>query len=185
MSRRKRPLFAALVIRGPGRCPGGRACRLTGGSVSAAPARWSLIAAVNSIANPHVYGHHEVATAGEPGSYTWTTTNVTGSAGIARYSGASGLDGPASKAAGAASASGTVPSVTTTTADAMLVGCMGIDSGSATLTSPSGLSQAWELTVRSSELADGVQDQAGASGAKTWTFASPDWAGLLVALRPR
>jgi hypothetical protein len=160
---------------------------LTGGSVTAAPAGWSPIASVTGASNPRVFGYYKVATASEPADYTWTTTSVTGSAGIARYSGASGLDGAAtSDASNIAATSAALPEVTTTTANVMLVGCMGINSGSTTITAPSGLTQAWELGVRVSELDDGVQATAGASGTKTWTFsASRAWAGWLVGLRPR
>jgi PKD repeat protein len=159
---------------------------LTGGAVNGAPAGWSPIASATGATNPKVYGYYKVATASEPAGYTWTTTSVTGSAGIARYSGASGLDGPAtSEASNTATTSAAVPGVTTTTANVMLVGCMGINSGTTTITAPSSLTQAWELGVRASELADGPQAAAGASGVKTWTFsASRAWAGWLVGLRP-
>jgi myo-inositol-hexaphosphate 3-phosphohydrolase len=161
---------------------------LNGGTVTATgvPAGWTRLAAVTTIANPKVYGYYKVATASESASYLWTTTSTTSGGGIARYSGASGLDTVATSATGAAASSGTVPAVTTTTSNAMLVGCMSVNSSSATLTSPAGMTQAVETGARRLEVADGIQPITGSSGAKTWTFsAAREWAGWLVALRPK
>jgi myo-inositol-hexaphosphate 3-phosphohydrolase len=161
---------------------------LNGGTIgtTGAPAGWTRLAAVTTIANPKVYGYYKVATASEPASYAWTTTSTTSGGGIGRYSGASGLDTAATSATGAAASAGTVPAVTTTTANAMLVGCMSVNSSSATLTSPAGMAQAVETGARRFELADGIQAAAGPSGTKRWTFSSArEWAGWLVALRPK
>ncbi|WP_306926939.1 phytase [Arthrobacter globiformis] len=161
---------------------------LNGGSVTAtgAPAGWTRLAAVTAIANPKVYGYYKVATASESASYSWTTTSTTSGGGIARYSGASGLDTAATSASGAAASAGTVPAVTATAANAMLVGCMSVNSASVTLTSPAGMTQAVEAGARRFEIADGIQPIAGPSGAKTWNFsAAREWAGWLVALRPK
>jgi hypothetical protein len=68
----------------------------------------------------------------------------------------------------------------------MLVGCMSVNSSSATLAPPAGMVQAVETGARRFEVADGIQATAGPSGAKTWTFsAAREWAGWLVALRPK
>ena len=161
---------------------------LTGGTIGAAgvPAGWTGLASVTSIANPKVYGYFKVATASEPAEYAWTTSSTTSGGGIARYSGASGPDAAATSASGAAAAAGTVPAVATTTANAMLVGCMSVNSSSVTLTSPDGMNQAVETGARRFELADGIQATAGAGGAKTWKFsAAREWAGWLAALRPK
>lgn len=161
---------------------------LTGGTIGAAgvPAGWTGLATVTSIANPKVYGYFKVATASEPAEYAWTTSSTTSGGGIARYSGASGPDAAATSASGAAAAAGTVPAVATTTANAMLVGCMSVNSSSVTLTSPDGMNQAVETGARRFELADGIQATAGAGGAKTWKFsAAREWAGWLAALRPK
>lgn len=161
---------------------------LNGGSVTATgvPAGWIRLAAVTTISNPKVYGYYKVATASESAGYSWTTTSTTSGGGIARYSGASGLDTAATSAAGAAASSGTVPGVTSTTANAMLVGCMSVNSSSASLNPPGGMAQAVEAGARRFEVADGIQAIAGPSGAKTWTFsAAREWAGWLVALRPK
>lgn len=161
---------------------------LTGGTIAAAgvPAGWTVLASVTNIANPKVYGYYKVATASEPADYAWTTTSTTSGGGIARYTGTSGPDAAATTGSGAAASSGTIPAVTTTAANAMLVGCMSVNSSSVTLTSPAGMSQAVETGARRFEVADGIQAAAGASGAKTWNFsAAREWAGWLVALRPK
>jgi hypothetical protein len=161
---------------------------LNGGSIGAAgvPAGWTLLASQTSLANPKVYGYYKVATSAEPVDYSWTTSSVASGGVIARYSGASGLDTTATSASGAAAASGTVGQVTTTTANAMLVGCMSVNSSSVTLSSPAGMTEVVETGDRRFELADGLQPTAGPSGTKTWTFsAAREWAGWLVALRPR
>jgi hypothetical protein len=158
---------------------------LNGGSIGAAPAGWTPLASVTALANPKVYGYSKVATSSEPASYSWTTSSTTSGGSITRYSGASGLDTSATSDSGPAASSGSVPGVTTTTDNAMLVGCMSVNSSSVTLTSPTGMSQAIETGARRFEFADGIQATAGASGAKTWTFsAAREWAGWLAALRP-
>ena len=161
---------------------------LNGGSMrtEGVPAGWSPLASLTSLANPKVYGYFKVATSDEPTEYVWTTTSTTGGGVVARYSGAAGLDAAPASASGAAASSGTVGPVTTTTANAMLVGCMGVNSSSATLSSPAGMTEIVETGARRFELADGLQPTAGPSGTKTWTFSSArEWAGWLVALRPR
>jgi hypothetical protein len=159
---------------------------LTGGSISAAPTGWTLMPGTPpAVSNPRVYGYYKVASGAEPTDYRWTASSAGGGA-IARYSGALGLDTTVVPASGAAAASGTVGQVTTTTANAMLVGCMGVNSGSVTLSSPSGMAEVAETGARRFELADGLQPTAGPSGAKTWTFSSSrEWGGWLLALRPR
>ncbi len=53
------------------------------------------------------------------------------------------------------------------------------------ITSPGGMSQAWDVGGKRHELADRIQATAGPSGDKTWTFsAGREWAGWLAALRP-
>ena len=140
---------------------------LSGGTIGAAgvPAGWTPLASVTAVANPRVYGYYKVATSSEPASYSWTTSSTSSGGSITRYSGASGLDTPAKSASGAAASSGSVPEVTTTTQNAMLVGCMSVNSSSATLTSPNGMSQVVETGARKFEFADGIQATSGASGA--------------------
>ena len=166
---------------------------LTGGQVTATgvPTGWVRIAAVTTLSSPHVLGYYRVAGTAEPTSYRWTLGSaVTGGAGIARYTGVSTtspLAATTTSATGAAATTGTVPGVTTAAAGSMLVGCMGVNSSSTTLgiTSPTGMSQAWDIGGRRSELADGARAASGSTGARTWTFsAAREWAGWLAALRP-
>jgi hypothetical protein len=161
---------------------------LSGGSIASAgvPAGWTVMAAQTSLANPKVYGFYKIATGAEPANYVWTTSSVKGGGVIARYSGAVGLDTAATSASGASAASGTVGQVTTLTTNAMLVGCMSVNSSTTALSSPAGMSEVVETGERRFELADGFQPTAGPSGPKTWAFsAAREWAGWLVALRPR
>jgi hypothetical protein len=163
---------------------------LNGGQVATTgvPAGWSRIAGVTGVANPHVFGYSKVATATEPASYRWALGSaVTSGAGIARYSGASGLDAAATTASGASGTTAAVPAPATTRPDAMLVGCMGVNSASTatTIASPNTMGQAWDIGGKRHELADGLQPTAGASESRTWTFnVSRAWAGWLAALRP-
>ena len=143
------------------------------------------MAAQTSLANPKVYGFYKVATSAEPADYAWTTSSVKSGGAIVSYSGATSLDTPAAAASGASATSGTVGPVTTTTANAMLVGCMSANSSTLTFASPGGMTEVVETGERRFELADGLQPTAGPSGTKTWTFnAAREWAGWLVVLRP-
>lgn len=159
----------------------------SGATVATAPSGWTRFAAATGVSNPKVYGYYKVAGSSEPSSYGWTfSSSVTSSGGIARYTGATGLDGTTSVAAGALASSGTVPGVTTATAGAMVMGCMGINSGSTSvlITGPTGMSAAWDLAGKRQEFDDALQPTAGATGSRTWQFSSGrDWAGWLAALR--
>lgn len=166
---------------------------LNGGGVSLSgiPAGWEPIASVTSIANPRVFGYYKVAGVSEPANYTWTlASSVANSAGIARYSGvdaAQPFAGTASSATGASSTTATLPGVTTSVANAQLIGCMAANSSSASLliTAPAGMSEAWNLAGKRQELADHALAVAGDSGTRSWTFSGArEWAGWLVALRP-
>jgi hypothetical protein len=163
---------------------------LNGSSVAStgAPAGWTRFAAVTGVSNPRVYGYYKVATAAEPASYHWTYgSSVISSGGIARYTGARGLDTAASTASGASSTTATVAGVTTSSANTMLIGCAGINSGSTsvTITGPSGLTEAWDLGGKRTEYDDGVRPAAGFSGDQTWTLSSGrEWAAWLIALKP-
>jgi hypothetical protein len=96
------------------------------------------------------------------------------------------LDTPSVTGSGALAASASLPGVTTATAHAMIVGCVGVNSSSLTviISSPAGMTEAWDIGGKRNELADGAQAVAGPTGTRTWTFSSArDWAGWLVALR--
>ncbi|MET3204895.1 UNVERIFIED_ORG: hypothetical protein ABIB21_001689 [Arthrobacter sp. UYEF13] len=166
---------------------------LNGSTVSAAPTGWTQFAAITSIANPHLYGYYHVMGSSEPASYTWTTAgSVASGGGISCYSGVNTttpLDTTASVAASATAAStGSVPGVTTTTAGAMLVGAIAINSSNTTIAiaGPSDMAEVYDLGGKRTELDDGLQATAGSSGSKSWVWSSGslrEWAGWLVALR--
>jgi myo-inositol-hexaphosphate 3-phosphohydrolase len=165
---------------------------LNGTKVSSAPAGWTRIGAVEALSNPRIYGYYRVAGSSEPAQYVWTLGSSQANAGgIARYSGVSTqapLDVQPQTAYGAAATSGTVPGVTTMTPNAMLIGCMAINSSSTavSITSPSGMAETWDIGGKRHEFSDAVQAASGPSGDKTWRFSSGrEWAGWLSALRPQ
>ena len=165
---------------------------LNGGTVTAngAPIGWSTIASVPGVTNPKVYGFYRVVGTSEPLSYTWTlSSSVKNGAGIARYVGVDPvqpLAGGPTTASGASGTSAVLPSLTTAASNTMLVGCVGINSSStgAQITSPAGMTQAWDIAGKRQELADGPVGPAGPTNTRTWLFSqSRAWAGWLVALR--
>ncbi|MET3708990.1 Ig-like domain-containing protein [Arthrobacter sp. UYEF6] len=185
------------TITKPASAAAGQVCvaslALNGSTVSAAPTGWTQFAAITSIANPHLYGYYHVMGSSEPASYTWTTAgSVASGGGISCYSGVNTttpLDTTASVAASATAAStGSVPGVTTTTAGAMLVGAVAINSSNTTIAiaGPSDMAEVYDLGGKRTELDDGLQATAGSSGSKSWVWSSGslrEWAGWLVALR--
>jgi len=146
---------------------------------------------VTGIANPRIFAYVRVAGDAEPASFTWTlASSVASGAGIARYSGVdrtTPLDGLASTATGASSTTATVPGVSTTSANAVLVGGIALNTSSSTITitSTSGMTAAWDIAGKRNELADQLVATAGPTGSRSWQFsASREWASYLVALRP-
>ena len=155
------------------------------------PTGWIPIAAVTGISNPRIYGYVHVAGSSEPASYEWKLNSaVAAGAGIARYSGvnpADPLDGPASVATGAASTTATIPGVTTTTANAVIVGGVAFNTSSTTIgiTPTGGMATGWDIGGKRNVLADEFLPLAGPTGSRSWVLtASRAWAGWLVALRP-
>lgn len=162
---------------------------LNGTSVANAgvPAGWTRFATTTGTGqtNPRVYGYYKVAGLDEPADYHWSyTSSVTSSGGIARYVGAAAPAPQPSIASGASATTATLPG-TITTANAMLVGCMGINSSSSavTIAAPPGMSQAWDLNGKRQQLDDSPLPVAGETGPRTWTFSQPrEWAGWLISL---
>ena len=145
-----------------------------------------------NISNPHLYSYYHVTSSGEPASYTWTLASaVTGSGGVARYSGvdtSNPSDAPVSVISSATAVSGlTVPAVTTVSSGALLVGGAAINSSSASvvITAPGGMTEKWDLGGKRQEYDDAPQASPGSSGDKTWAFSAPrEAAAWLAALRP-
>src|SRR3990172_2059931 len=152
------------VARPAGTAPGDTlvAClTLNGSSIASGgvPSGWSAMTVASTLSNPRVFGYSGVPGPWERGSYSWLLPgSVTNGAGTARYTGVdapSPLDGAPSSAGGLSGSPPTVPSVTTASAGSMLVGCLGINSGSTSvlITSPAGMTEAWGVGGRRGGLA--------------------------------
>jgi RHS repeat-associated protein len=157
------------------------------------PAGWTLVRSdVNgTIQTLAIYWR--AAGGSEPASYTFTFGAAVNAAtaGIVAYSGVdttTPIDVSGGQA-NTASTSVTAPSVTTTVANAMVVGFFGLDND-ATFTPPSGMTERWDLDVQgtndeASEAADVVKATAGATGTKVATATVSDTSiGQLIALKP-
>ena len=168
------------------------ACVATNGaniSAGGVPTGWSSIASVTGASNPRVFGYYKVATQSEPADYRWTlASSVTSGGGIARYAGSTGLDGSGTTAFSTlATTSATIPGPTTLSSGAMLVGCLAINSSSTTttITTPTGMTEAWDIGGKRHEVTDALQAVPGTGASRTWTFSSSrSWAGWMVPLRP-
>jgi hypothetical protein len=165
----------------------------SGASITA-PSGWTLISRLNSSNNVSVASYYHVVTNGgsEPSSYTWTfDSSLTASGGILRYVGVDTTDPIDASTAGAGnSSSPTAPSVTTTSANELVVALFGSDS-TGTFTPPSGMTERYDVhntigpAAPATEAADVTQASAGATGAKTATATvSARWVAQLIALNP-
>ncbi|SDC49405.1 PKD domain-containing protein [Geodermatophilus telluris] len=165
-------------------------------SVATVPAGWTPVltapVAVHSGARLFAYAHVVGDPAAEPASWTWQLSAAQKwNAGMTAFRGVdttTPFDSPASTAVqtGYTSAALTVPGVTTTTAGALLVGGIGLDSSATAVTPPAGMTEAWESSgAQVAELAHRTTAAPGATGPATWTLgkgtASGGW---LRALRP-
>ena len=179
-------------------------CAVTGsrtasGDTLTPPAGWNTAALVkDGSTNGVVTGlYWRVATGGESSTYTWTCT--AGTAG--RIGGAmqrvSGVDSTTPMDVAAASASLTAvagttidsPTITTVTANALLVGVGSVNaSASATLTPPGSMAQINTTTGvgRRQTWATEAKAVAGATGTRTWTSSTTGLqrAAIIAALRP-
>lgn len=168
------------------------AVTVRGSPAITAPAGWTLIRSDQSGFTVKQSLYYKVAGASEPGSYTWTFASSQGAAGgIVAFSGVD-TSSPVDASSGA-TGSGTAitaPSLTTTAADARLVGFFGM-SNLATATPPTGMTERLDVsstagTYRASlEAADEPLGAAGSTGSRTATStATQTNVGQLVALRP-
>ncbi|MBB3083226.1 PKD domain-containing protein [Geodermatophilus sabuli] len=165
-------------------------------SMAAVPAGWTSVltapVAVHSGARVFVYHHVVAGPAAEPTSWTWQlSTAQKWNAGMTAFAGvdnATPFESPASTAvqSGYTTPGLSVPGVTTSTAGAMVVGGIGLDSSATPVTPPTGWAEAWESSgAQVAELAHLALPQAGATGPATWTLGkSTASGGWLRALRP-
>jgi hypothetical protein len=162
--------------------------------VTSAPAGWSTVLAPRSastMARLFVYYHVVTDASTEPATYTWQLSSAQKwNAGLADFQGVDPTT-PFDTAASGATAFGTstiaVPGVTTVTPGALVVGGIGVDSGSATVTQPTGWTEALESTgAQVTETAYQARPTAGATGTATWTLSKAlTSTGWLRALRPK
>jgi len=157
------------------------------------PAGWTLLRSdsAGSTLDQRIYLH--VAGGAEPASYTWTFAGTQNASGVVvAYVGAD-VTAPVDATSGASStsaATATAPSLTTTVANALLVGTFGA-AASATVAPPAGMLEQAEIvgggggkrTV--TELADQPAPLVGATGSRSATLSKAAAnVGQLVALRP-
>ena len=165
-----------------------------GPSVGAAPAGWSPVVSPLSTygARVFVYFHVVAEAAAEPSSYSWQLSSAQKwNAVVGAFHGvdaAAPFDGEGSTSAVWTSRTTVpVPGVTTSTAGAMLVGGVGVNSGSVGVTEPGGWTEAAEATgVQVSELAFVSRPTVGPTGDAVWSLGRVHQAaGWMRALRPR
>lgn len=147
----------------------------TTSSSPTAPSGWTLV--TSSLLGDFIY--LKVAGGSEPASYAWTSGSVTWSGGISCFS---GVDNSTPwDVSPTINTFSTSASVTTLTANAMLVGGNSANAAG-NITPPAGFTEWWESGGSShAEMAGALQAVAGASGTKTWTNsgAQSAWLGSL------
>lgn len=147
------------------------------------PSGWTLIRRVDSttVVGEAVYRR---TASSEPASYTWTLdTSTTNSGQMITYAGvdtASPIDAENGQS-NASSVNVTAPSITTVTANTMLVFVGGL-AGAVTFTPPSGFTE--RTDVNSGTIADKIQAATGATGTVTATASGAGLnIGFLIALK--
>lgn len=141
-----------------------------------APAGWTLAASDGN--GGQLY--YKIAGGAEPASYSWTSgTSQTWTGGISRYTGVDATT-PLDAAVQTSSFTLTTASVTTGSANALIVAGLWTTAG--TTTPPAGMTEAWERAPGNFdvETAYVIQPSAGASGTKTFTQSSGSAAGLFI-----
>jgi PKD repeat protein len=165
-------------------------------TISAAPIGWSPLITTKlspvGLASTFVYYHVVTDPTVEPASVTWTLSSAQKwGGGITDFHGvdtANPFDtAAATKVTTSIAGSISVPSITTVTPNALLIGGVGINSTSITSTPPSGWTEAWEIVgAQDASLSSTPQPTAGSSGTTTFTLSSSATAAAWVrALRPR
>jgi hypothetical protein len=163
-------------------------------SITGTPTGWSPVIsplAVGSSARVFAYYRVVPGAAAEPASYTWRlSTSVRWNGGMTAFHGVdrtTPFDSVAhTRVNTSTSTTVAVSGVTTTTAGALLVGGVGPNSPSASVTPPTGWTELLESRGgQTAELAYQPRPTAGATGTATWRLSSSNTAaGWLRALRP-
>jgi PKD repeat protein len=165
-------------------------------TMSTAPAGWTAVLprtlALGTGARVFAYSHVVTDAATEPATYTWQLSAAQKwGAGITAFAGVDPVtpfDTATSTATDTtyAATSLTVPSVSTATDGAMLIGGLGLDNTTAGVTAPTAWTEAWESTgAQVAELAHRQTATAGPTGPVTWTLTRATAAGgWVAALRP-
>jgi hypothetical protein len=170
---------------------------ITNGIAVNAPAGWTVVHNEAAVSNPKGGVFIKKAVGGETGTLSVTTVaNVTGNAMMFSYTGVDTTT-PLDAAAGTISDNigtdtvTTLPSITTVTANTMLVYANGANSGSATMTGPAGSTERVDqgalagTGAKAGALYDEPVAAIGATGTRTITLSAAfkDW-GAMMALRP-
>ncbi|MFN2467484.1 MAG: Ig-like domain-containing protein [Gaiellaceae bacterium] len=169
------------------------AVAVRGSPAITAPAGWTLVRSDQSGYTIKQSLYVKVASGSEPAAYTWTFASAQGAAGgILAYGGVDAAN-PVDAHGGRANAASTqisAPSITTTSANARLVGVFGT-SAQAAASPPAGMSERYDRSSTagsyraSVEAADQSLGAAGSTGTRTAVSAlTAVNIGQLVALRP-
>ncbi|MFP3462263.1 PKD domain-containing protein [Arthrobacter globiformis] len=166
-------------------------------SMASAPAGWTPMVSALSInssstSGARVFAYWHAVTSSDPASYRWTlSTAVKWGAGMTAYRGvntATPVDSTVATAVDTSysATSITVPSVTTASNGAMLIGGVGVDAAAPAITAPAGWTERWQAAGgQIAALADRAQPAAGVSGTATWTLgAARAAAAWRTALKP-
>ena len=168
------------------------AIAVRGNPTITAPTGWTLVRTDTNSTTMRQAIYRKVLGATEPTSYTWTLSSAQAAAGgIQAYSGVSSVT-PVDVNGGqfnASSTSVTAPSITTTKANAQVIGFFGT-SVATTFTAPTGMTERGDVASSAGtfkvtvEGADVAKATTGATGTKVATAAAGASIGQLVALAP-
>jgi PKD repeat protein len=166
-------------------------------TMTSAPAGWQPLVNALSINSSSTSGarllaYYHVVGASDPSTDTWTlSTPVKWGGGETVYHGVNTttpLDSPTVTAVNTSysATSLTLPSITTISNGDMLIGGVGLDSGTPLVSPPTGWTQRWQAAGgQIAEQADQPQATAGSSGTATWTLsAGRALGGWRTALKP-
>ena len=166
-------------------------------SMASIPTGWTPIVGALSInssstSGARVFPYYHVVTSSDPTTYSWTlSAAVKWGAGLTAYRGVDNitpLDSPVVTAVNTSysATSLTLPSISSASDGAMLIGGVGCDCALPVASPPSGWTERWEASGgQIAEQADMAQLSAGASGTATWSFsAARAAAAWRTALKP-